>query len=273
MNRGEKVVGENGEVVHVSNSSALVAFFFEAVPSIKIGDLEDLLEAAFTENPKVALKLLFNLGTVRKNAAGKADRDNFQAALLWLFRKWPRTYLLNVGCIAKFASLKEVLNSAMYIMYEGQIEIDEGDYALFSFKGQKKSLEEHQMRKRRVRGRERRHKKKLNRLLLWADFARSEERTLFGDLRIKVEWITLKKKLRTQHSVGWRRSCKCTPEENLITLEDSWDMKQRLARERERSLAKKKKARSRKRQKAKNTTKQTNQKMNRLDTKPDFFVR
>ena len=33
--RAEKVVGENGEVVQ-SNSSALVAFFFDAVPSIRL---------------------------------------------------------------------------------------------------------------------------------------------------------------------------------------------------------------------------------------------
>jgi hypothetical protein len=64
MRRAEKVVGENGELVHVSNSSALVAFFFEAIPSIRVDALENLLEAAFAENPKVALRLLFNLGSV-----------------------------------------------------------------------------------------------------------------------------------------------------------------------------------------------------------------
>ncbi len=195
MCRAEKVVGENGEAVHVSNSSALVTFFFEAVPSIGTEALEGLLEAAFAENPKVALKLLFNLGSVRKNAAGKADRDNFQAALLWLFRKWPQTYLLNLRCIAKFTSLKEVLNNVMFIMYEGQSENDPDNYALFSLEGQRVALEQHQNRQCRRDNRARRHKKKLNRLKLWVDFASSEGRVLFGDLRTEIHWENLEKKL------------------------------------------------------------------------------
>ncbi|KAL7544168.1 hypothetical protein ACHAWF_007548 [Thalassiosira exigua] len=77
--RAEKVRGKNGELVYASNNSALVAFFFEAVPGIAIDGLEKQLAAAFKENPTLALRLLFNLGTVRKHAAGKADRENFQA--------------------------------------------------------------------------------------------------------------------------------------------------------------------------------------------------
>jgi hypothetical protein len=267
MRRAEKVVGENGELVHVSNSSALVALFFEAVPSIRAEELEDLLQAAFAENPKVALKLLFNLGSVRKNAAGKADRDSFQAALLWLFRKWPQTYLLNLGCIAKFTCLKEVLNSAMFIMYEGQSENDPDNYALFSLEGQKRSLQAHQNKGYFRDNRARRHKKKLNRLLLWTDFARSEGRVLFGDLRTKVYWRHLEKKLCIEKRVD--TSSELERDEKDPALEDSLDMKERLSREREMRLAQKKKARSKETVKIGKRAKQNN---DPVDTQPDFVV-
>jgi hypothetical protein len=267
MRRAEMVVGENGELVHASNSSALVAFFFEAVPSIRADALENLLEAAFEENPKVALKLVFNLGSVRKNAAGKADRDNFQAALLWLFRKWPQTYMLNVGCIAKFTSLKEVLNSAMFIMYEGQSENDPDSYALFSLEGQRRSLQEHQIKKHHRDDRARRHEKKLNRLLLWTDFACSEGRVLFGDLRTEVCWEDLEKKLCIwkfcrQRRWGWFK-------EWGDDLPDALEMKELLSRDRAIWLAQKK-ARSRRSQKSGKRTKQKNN--DPVDTQPDFYL-
>ncbi len=84
MKRAEMVHGENSELVPTSNSSALMAFFFEAVPDIEANALEGLLDASFKENSLIALKLMFNLGSVRKSTAGKADRGNFQLGLLWL---------------------------------------------------------------------------------------------------------------------------------------------------------------------------------------------
>lgn len=268
MRRAEKAVGENGEAVHVSNSSALVAFVFEAIPSIGTEALEDLLEAAFAENPKVALKLLFNLGSVRKNAAGKADRDNFQAALLWLFRKWPQTYLLNLRCIAKFTSLKEVLNNVMFIMYEGQSEDDPDNYALFSLEGQRVALEQHQNRQWHRDNRTRRQKKKLNRLKLWTDFASSEGRVLFGDLRTEIDWEHLKKNLCIDYyRVKGGNEWYLLDEEDPV-LVGLWEMKERLSRKREAKLARKKKA-----SKLKLTVKGgkgTRQNRNAIDVQPDF---
>ena len=267
MRRAKKVVGENGEVVHVSNSSALVALFFEAVPSIGADELEDLLNAAFAENPNLALKLLFNLGSVRKNAGGKADRDNFQAALLWLFRTWPQTYLLNLRCIANFTSLKEALNSSMFVMYEDQRETDPNNYALFSLEGQRMALQQHLNRHHLRHNRARRHEKKLNRLVLWSDFARSEGEKLFGDLRTEVSWEHLEKKLcikemkRVKKQIEWHHRV-----EDLDDL-DLWDTKERLSRQREVKLAKKKKARSKPNVKRGKRTKHNN---NAVDTEPDF---
>lgn len=202
MQRAEKIHGENGELVHASNESALVALFFEAVPGIGAAGLEALLDAAFEENPQIALKLLFNLGTVRKNAAGKADRENFQHGLLWLWRKWPKTYLLNVAMIAKFASLKELLSSTMFILYEHERDSDPEGYSLFSLVGQQESLSAHVSRKRRRDDQARRRQKKARRLQLWSDFARSEKRELFGDLRVTIELDVLCEKLGIEPSVG-----------------------------------------------------------------------
>ncbi len=196
MKRAEMVLGENGEPVYTSNSSALVAFFFEALPGIEASEFKGLLDAAFKENPMIALKLLFNLGSVRKSTAGKADRENFQLGLLWLWRTWPQTYLLNITSIAKFASLKELLNSAMFIVYEGECERDPVNYALYSLAGQKKALMEHQMRKKCRNDKVRRKCRKMQRLKLWCDFARSDEKDLFGELRVEHDFTQIMSKLQ-----------------------------------------------------------------------------
>ena len=186
MKRAEMVHGENSELVHTSNSNALVAFFFEAVPGIEANALEGMLDASFKENPLIALKLMFNLGSVRKSTAGKADRENFQLGLLWLWRTWPETYLLNILSIAKFVSLKELLNSAMFILYEGECERDPVNYALYSLAGQKKALMEHRMRKKCRTDKVRRKCRKMQRLKVRCDFARSEGKDLFGELIVEL---------------------------------------------------------------------------------------
>ncbi|KAL7486499.1 hypothetical protein ACHAW6_012104 [Cyclotella cf. meneghiniana] len=247
MRRAELVHGENNEPVYKSNSSALVAFFFEAVPDIGVDGLEDLMDAAFKENPKIALKLLFNLGTVRKNTAGKADRQNFQLGLMWLWRNWPKTYLLNVTAIAKFASLKELLNSAMFILYEDKSERDPDDYALFSLMGQKEALIQHLRRKQYRQNAARRMSKKERRLELWSDFASCEGKTLFGNLRIEVEWEKVREKLGDLTELKFKRIQNRYFEYNADLIEILWEMKDRhaearvtkLARRRRRSKTKK----------------------------------
>jgi hypothetical protein len=194
MRRGEKITGENQAWAYASNSSALVAFFFEVVPGVEPAKLEELLDAAFKENPLLALKLVFQLGCVRRKASGKSDRHNFQRALLWLWRKWPKTYMLNLENIYKFTSLKELLNSAMFILYEDESNRDSGDYSLFSLDGQKTALNNHISRKLFRDNRARREARKLRSLAQWLEFAQSEGKIL-EQLRVKVDWKKLKEKL------------------------------------------------------------------------------
>jgi hypothetical protein len=72
--RKELLQGENGAPVHASNESAIVAFFFEAVPGIAQPALCRLLDKAFEENALLALKLVFNLGSIRKHCFEEADQ-------------------------------------------------------------------------------------------------------------------------------------------------------------------------------------------------------
>ena len=237
MRRAELVHGENNELVHMSNSSALVAFFFEVVPGIGADELNDLLDAAFKENPTIALKLLFNLGTVRKHAGGKADRDNFQLGLMWLWQNWPDTYLLHVTAIAKFASLKVLLNSAMFILYEDRNEREPNDYALFSLLGRKEALIKHKHRKQHRQNKARCMSKKERRLGLWSDFAHCEKKTLFGDLRIELEWGEFKEKLGNLSQLPLKRITYSQVEKNAVLLENVWEMKDRHAESRAAKLA------------------------------------
>lgn len=246
LRRAEKVRGENLELMHSSNSSALVAFFFEAVPGISARGLEDLLDAAFKENPLIALKLIFNLGSVRKRAAGKADRRNFQLALLWLWRNWPETYLLNIAPIASLTSLKELLNSAMFILYEDERERDPDGHALYSLAGQTESLANHQSKQRYRDNKARRKRARACRALLWADFARCEGKKLFGELRIKRDFCELKEKLCIDETNLKKNKIRLAKEDRDSGVhEELWEMKEWVASRRMARLAKKRSKRAR----------------------------
>eukprot|EP00984_Skeletonema_dohrnii_P037369 scaffold39384_cov244-Skeletonema_dohrnii-CCMP3373.AAC.3 len=160
-------------------------------------------------------------------------------------------------------------------MYEGQRENDPDNYALFSLEGHRMSLQQHQDRNNLRDNRARRHKKKLNRLRLWSDFARSEGRVLFGDLRTEVCWGHLEKKLcieelKKNKVIGWHLLDEEDPvllDQEDPVLENLWEMKERLSREREARLAQKKKARSKETVKRGKRTKQNN---DAVDTQTDF---
>jgi hypothetical protein len=153
----------------------------------------------------------------------------------------------------------------MFIMYEGQSENDPDSYALFSLEGQRRSLHVHQHKEYSRDDRARRHKKKLNRILLWSDFARIEGRILFGDLRKEVCWEDLVEKLCIE-----KRSLELEGDEEGPILEDTSEMKEQLSREREKKLAQKKKARSKSKETGK--SKRTKQSNDPVDTQPDFVV-
>ena len=83
-------------------------------------------------------------------------------------------------------SLKELLNSAMFILYEGECERGPVNYALYSLAGQKKALMEHRMRKKCRTDKVRRKCRKMQRLKVRCDFARSEGKDLFGELIVEL---------------------------------------------------------------------------------------
>ena len=76
------------------------------------------IEKAWNSNPQICLRLLFNLGNVRKDGNGKMDRKNFYRSLLWLARENPKTFLRNLAMIPRHSSLKCLLNIVMLVIHE-----------------------------------------------------------------------------------------------------------------------------------------------------------
>merc|ERR1719259_919122 len=71
-----KILGENGCPAYLSNESACIDFFFNVVPDTPLERLHELLGRSWAEDPATTLRLVFNLGNVRRNGRGKADRIN-----------------------------------------------------------------------------------------------------------------------------------------------------------------------------------------------------
>ncbi len=75
MKLKKKIIrGENACPAFASNDSPCVDLFFKTVPDILLPELKSLLEKAWKEDPGVTLKLIFNLGNVRKDGGGKMDK-------------------------------------------------------------------------------------------------------------------------------------------------------------------------------------------------------
>lgn len=77
--------------------SACIDLFFQVVPDSPQYRVEQMLDAAWAEDPDVTLKLILNFGNVRKIKGGKMDRKNFFVALAWLWgEKGRRRALLDI---------------------------------------------------------------------------------------------------------------------------------------------------------------------------------
>ncbi|GAB5364281.1 hypothetical protein AAMO2058_000956300 [Amorphochlora amoebiformis] len=106
---------ENMAVSWRSTKSACLDFFFDTLPDVHEDEVFDMLERAWNEDPQITLKLIFQLGDVRK---GKGDRTNYYRSLMWLFRNYPKTFLKNAHYIPRHTCLKCLLNMLMYILHE-----------------------------------------------------------------------------------------------------------------------------------------------------------
>ncbi|KAL2921372.1 hypothetical protein RDABS01_012863 [Bienertia sinuspersici] len=125
--------------------------FFHVAPETPSSELIQRLQHAWQNSPQTTLKLICNLRGVR--GTGKNDREGFYGAVLWLHKNHPKTLALNVGPIARFGSLKDLLEILFRIL-EGpearklmKTEWQSKKDAFFAQRGTKKAAGEDGLKK------------------------------------------------------------------------------------------------------------------------------
>ena len=174
------ILGENECPAYKKNTSACVHLFFNVVPDTDIQEVHEFLENAWQEDPLLTMKIIFNLGNVRKDGAGKQDRLNFYYSVLWLWKKRPECVLNNVRLIHQHTSLKCLLDILMHIVHMDQD-------TQFNLDNQVVAREEHKQHKLGIRGpvekKKRREERNVNRLKIWTEFAQSLGKENYSELR------------------------------------------------------------------------------------------
>ncbi|KAK9665755.1 hypothetical protein RND81_14G133700 [Saponaria officinalis] len=81
--------------------------FFHVAPGTPQEELIQRLQLSYQNNPLKTLKLICNLRGVK--GCGKNDKEGFYHSALWLHKNHPKTLANNVGRVASFGSLKDLL--------------------------------------------------------------------------------------------------------------------------------------------------------------------
>ncbi|KAM0851189.1 hypothetical protein ACQ4PT_052587 [Festuca glaucescens] len=97
---------ENNSPTFATSGDPCLDFFFHVVPGTPAASVSSLLAKAWAAEPLTALRLACNLRGVR--GTGKADREGFYAAALWMHEHHPATLALNAGPIADVGYLKDL---------------------------------------------------------------------------------------------------------------------------------------------------------------------
>lgn len=119
------IIGEKGAFAHESTGSACLDFFFGVVPTVPYLRFNELLAAAWEEDAHLALRLVFQTGSVRRGSGGKQDRHNYYRGLMWLFDYQEATFFANVKEIHKHTSLKCLLNILMFATHrDGPLSLE-----------------------------------------------------------------------------------------------------------------------------------------------------
>ncbi|KAK3123163.1 hypothetical protein QOZ80_8AG0625030 [Eleusine coracana subsp. coracana] len=103
-------------LAYVTSGDPCVDFFFQVVPgATPDADVAALLDVAWSRDAEAALKLVCHLRGVR--GLGKADREGFYAAALWMHKHHPRTLAGNLATFARFGCLKDLLEILYRILH------------------------------------------------------------------------------------------------------------------------------------------------------------
>ncbi|CAM0909105.1 unnamed protein product [Alopecurus aequalis] len=113
-----KTVTENNSPTLATSGDPCLDFFFHVVPGTSAASVSSLLAKAWAAEPLTALRLACNLRGVR--GTGKADRDGFYAAALWMHAHHPVTLALNAGPIADVGYLKDLPEILHRIVNDGR---------------------------------------------------------------------------------------------------------------------------------------------------------
>ncbi|KAI4969733.1 hypothetical protein ZWY2020_000647 [Hordeum vulgare] len=97
---------ENHSPTFATSGDPCLDFFFHVVPGTPADTVSSLLANAWAAEPATALRLACNLRGVR--GTGKADREGFYAAALWMHGSHPATLALNARPVADFGYLKDL---------------------------------------------------------------------------------------------------------------------------------------------------------------------
>ncbi|KMT16638.1 hypothetical protein BVRB_3g049240 [Beta vulgaris subsp. vulgaris] len=88
--------------------------FFHVTQQTTSSELIQRLQFSWQHSPLTTLKLICNLRAVR--GTGKNDKEGFYTSALWLHKNHPKTLACNVGYIARFGSLKDLLEILFRIL-------------------------------------------------------------------------------------------------------------------------------------------------------------
>ncbi|KAF0923238.1 hypothetical protein E2562_003447 [Oryza meyeriana var. granulata] len=109
-----------------SSGDPCLDFFFQivpgATPATRVGEL---LAGAWARDPRATLKLVCHLRAVR--GLGKADREGFYAAALWMHDHHPRTLAANLTAFATFGCLKDLPEILYRVLHGPRDEHKEDD--------------------------------------------------------------------------------------------------------------------------------------------------
>ncbi|KAI5001309.1 hypothetical protein ZWY2020_025959 [Hordeum vulgare] len=107
-------------LAYASSGDPCVDFFFQVVPgATAAADVAALLGVAWAADARTALRLACHLRGVR--GLGKADREGFYAAALWMHANHPRTLAANLAAFARFGCLKD-LPEILYRVLHGPLD-------------------------------------------------------------------------------------------------------------------------------------------------------
>lgn len=91
---------ENGALAFSTTHNALLDFFFQAVRGLTGAKLNELLGAAWAENPLLTLKAIFQARDIR--GKGKGERALFRECVVWLANHDPVALSVNIQHIPEY---------------------------------------------------------------------------------------------------------------------------------------------------------------------------